>query len=257
MSAPLVPRCAAPRLFLVSLGCGKNLADSEILLGLATQKGWQIVDEPAQADCILVNTCAFIQPAKEEAIDTILEMARYKEEGVCQTLVVAGCLAQRYADELARELPEVDRFIGTGELMAFVTILEGRSEQRISVDRPVFLPTLNTPRVLATPFYTANVKIADGCSTVCGFCAIPKIRGPQKSRALDDIIGEVLRLREMGVRELCLIAQETSSYGSDRRDGASLVALLARPELAEGDHWVRVHYLHPARVTDELLDAMQ
>ncbi len=251
-------RKACGRVHFVSLGCPKNRVDTEVLLGLSERAGWRMEPTPERADVIVVNTCAFILPAREESIETILEMAEHKR-GRCKKLIVAGCLAQRYAEELARELPEVDHFIGTGALAALPEMLgEGESgrARRIAVEGRSFLMRHDTPRRLSTPPWTAYVKLSEGCSNACAFCAIPGIRGPQVSRSMEDIRKEARGLLDAGVVELNLIGQNTSAYGRDRSDGASLAGLLRQPEFRSGRHWTRVHYLYPHDVQDELLDAM-
>lgn len=245
------------RIHFVSLGCAKNLVDTEVLMGLAEAKGWVIEPEAEAAEMIVVNTCAFIGPAKEESIETILELAAYKQSGALTKLVMAGCLSQRYADELAKEMPEVDMFIGTGDQAAFDSLLAGSEDKRISVSRPEFLLDAKTPRLRATPFYAANVKLSEGCSNVCAFCIIPRLRGPQRSRSMGDILAEVRGLLDSGVRELCLIGQNTSAYGEDLPECPSITNLLRVPELAQGDHWVRLHYLYPGGVKDELIEAIR
>ncbi|RJO64384.1 MAG: 30S ribosomal protein S12 methylthiotransferase RimO [Myxococcales bacterium] len=247
---------AGRRLYVVSLGCDKNLVDSEVLMGVAERAGCVLTADPEDADVILVNTCAFIGPAKEESIDAILDVARYKKEGRCRMLVVAGCLAQRYPDELAEELPEVDHFLGTGDLLSFSQLLAPSAAPRLTIGRPRYLLDADAPRVAATPFYTANVKVSEGCSSGCSFCIIPKLRGSQRSRPIDDLAAEVRRLKQRGVSEICLIGQDVSAYGLDRKDGTTLARLLREPELAQGDHWLRLHYLYPRRVDGELLDAI-
>ncbi len=239
----------------VSLGCAKNLVDTEVLLGLSERAGWTIVPDPAAAEAIVVNTCAFVGDAKEESVDTILEMAEFKQSGRCRILIMAGCLAQRYATDLTDDLPEVDHFIGTGDLLTLEQILMGEGT-RLHIGRPGFLLDADTPRRLATPPYTANIKLAEGCSCGCAFCIIPKLRGPQKSRSMADIWQEVEQLKAQGVMEFNLIAQNLSAYGEDRRDGASLAKLIEHPSLAEGSHWTRLHYLYPHWVNDDLLQAM-
>jgi len=239
----------------VSLGCSKNLVDTELMMGQATTLGWEIVAELEEAEIIVVNTCAFIEPAKEESIETILEIAELKESGKLKTLVMAGCLAQRYAKEMQEELSEVDVFIGTGELEKIKNVINGTAN-RVELGKQSFLAKAETPRVLATPYYTANLKISEGCSNTCAFCVIPKIRGFQKSRSLNDIIAETGKLLKDGVRELCIIGQNVSAYGDDLENSDNLVKLLQQPELVEGDHWVRLHYLYPNRVTKEVIQAM-
>jgi len=241
-------------IYLASFGCDKNLVDSELMLGMAVSEGWASTVEPRKADVILVNTCSFINDAREESVDAILELAQYKRKST--RLVVAGCLAQRYPKELAKELPEVDHFIGTGELPYLKDILGGVKPQRVKVGRPEFLPDADTPRVLSTPPYTAFVKISEGCSSACSYCVIPQLRGPQKSRPISDIAREAERLLESGVMELNLVGQNLGTYGDDLKDGSNLAALLRHPTLARGRHWVRLLYLYPQRINSELLDAI-
>jgi len=241
-------------IYLASFGCDKNLVDSELMLGLAASEGWSSTVEPQKADVILVNTCSFINDAREESVDAILELAQHKRRKA--RLIVAGCLAQRYPKELAKELPEVDHFIGTGELPYLKEILRGVKPERVKVGRPDYLPDADTPRILSTPPYTAFVKISEGCSSACSYCVIPQLRGPQKSRTIDDIAREVERLLAAGAVELNLVGQNLGTYGDDLTDGSDLTALLRHPVIARGNHWVRLLYLYPQRITPALLDAI-
>ncbi|NLM25872.1 MAG: 30S ribosomal protein S12 methylthiotransferase RimO [Firmicutes bacterium] len=242
---------------LVSLGCAKNLVDSEIMLGYLDQDGFQIVSDPAEADVIIVNTCGFIGPAKEESIDSILEMAEYKTTGRCRCLIVTGCLSTRYKDELWQEMPEIDGLLGTNEMdkvtEVIKQVLSGQrvinlSQQYFSYDNP------NIPRVISTGNHTAYLKIAEGCDHQCSFCAIPLIRGPYRSRQPQSILQEAEILASNGVKELILIAQDTTRYGLDLNN-VSLVTLLK--DLVKLDiPWIRLMYTYPHTFSDELLDLM-
>ena len=242
---------------LVSLGCAKNLVDSEIMLGYLEQDGFQIVSDPAEADVIIVNTCGFIGPAKEESIDSILEMAEYKTTGRCRCLIVTGCLSTRYKDELWQEMPEIDGLLGTNEMdkvtEVIKQVLSGQrvinlSQQYFSYDNP------NIPRVISTGNHTAYLKIAEGCDHQCSFCAIPLIRGPYRSRQPQSILQEAEILASNGVKELILIAQDTTRYGLDLNN-VSLVTLLK--DLVKLDiPWIRLMYTYPHTFSDELLDLM-
>ncbi len=242
---------------LVSLGCAKNQTDAETMLAILQDKGYGIVNEPDMADVIIVNTCGFIDSAKQESIDAILEMAEYKTDGICKLLIATGCLAERYANDILSELPEVDAVLGTGDYDRIAEIILSAEE---SDKTPVITNNINRtpecelPRVLLTPPYSAYLKIADGCDNNCTYCAIPKIRGHFRSRAIADIIAEAHELAERGVKELILIAQDTTRYGTDI--GASLASLL--DELAKIDkiEWIRVHYYYTEAITKELIDTM-
>jgi ribosomal protein S12 methylthiotransferase len=244
---------------VVSLGCAKNQVDSEVMLGLLEQAGHTLVEEVSDADAIVVNTCAFVEPAREEAIDALLEMAELKRSGSCRRLICAGCLAQRYADQLAAELPEVDAFVGADSVQDIVAAVSNGTPVRVfrrHADGGSFLLNSRTPRVRAGPAWLAYVKLAEGCDHACSFCAIPAIRGPQQSRPIEDVLAEARRLIEEGVRELNLIAQDTSNYGADLYGEPALAQLLCRLGALGFDGWVRALYLHPARITDELLAAI-
>lgn len=238
---------------VVSLGCEKNRVDTEHMLGLLAGSNAALVDEPAEADVIIVNTCGFINDAKQESIDTILEMAKYKQSG-CSALIVTGCLAQRYATELAEELPEVDAFLGVASysrlLEAIQSALTGK--RYVNCDR---VDGELTARVLTTPGHMAFVRISDGCENRCSYCAIPIIRGGIKSRPMDSILSEISDLKAAGVSEAILIAQDTTRYGEDmgRRMLPELVDKAAR--IMEGG-WLRVMYCYPDGITDELIEAM-
>jgi ribosomal protein S12 methylthiotransferase len=241
---------------IVSLGCARNLVDSEVMAGLLQQDHYQMVSEPADADVVLVNTCGFIDAAKAESIDTIIEIARLKEEGRIKKLVVAGCLAQRYPQELAKELPEVDLFIGTGEVPKIVEILqrqEADDNRRQYVGIPQYLYDHATPRVRTTPSYTAFLKVSEGCDHKCAFCIIPQLRGPHRSRSIDSVINETVLLAQGGVKEINLIAQDLTAYGRDRKDGTTLFGLLKKmidvPEVV----WIRLLYAYPNFLDDPLL----
>ena len=243
---------------MVSLGCAKNRVDSENLLGMLRERGYEIVADPAQADVIFVNTCGFIEAAKEESIDTIFEMAEYKKTGRLQKLFVTGCLAQRYGDTLFQEMPEVDGFMGVSDYARLYDMLDDAEHG----ERPLYMADgerfLNCGRVLTTAPWAAYVKISDGCNNRCTYCAIPLIRGAYASRPFDDIVAECERLAGQGVTEITLIAQDTSRYGCDLGDGTLLLpALLRRVSEIEGVHWVRVLYCYPDTTTDALLDEIQ
>ena len=241
----------------VSLGCSKNRVDSEVLLGLLREHGYRIVQDPAKAETIVVNTCGFILPAKEESISTIFEMAEYKQTGKLKTLIVTGCLVQRYGDELKAEIPEIDILMGVAEYSRIFEAIE----QANAGNRPLFIDEgdrfFKSPRVLTTPPYSAYVKISDGCDNRCAYCAIPLIRGAYHSRPYDDIVDECRTLVQNGVHELTLIAQDTSRYGNDFPEKKLLLPSLLR-DVHEIDalHWLRVLYCYPDTVNEELLDAM-
>ena len=282
---------------MVSLGCPKNLVDSEVMLGLAQQAGHELTRDPAGAEVLVVNTCAFIDKAKQESVDAILEMAEFKKTGACKTLVVAGCLAERYRDELKAQIPEIDAILGTGDVPAIVEALGGpaapapraRGSGVIQILRksgeavaakpgsvlptPPTLPTLptpppvstalptylydaETPRLLATPRHYAYIKIAEGCDYKCGFCIIPKLRGHYRSRPHDSIVREAEALAARGVKELLLISQDTTFYGIDRGERGALARLLGALQQVDGIEWIRLLYLYPTTIGDDVLDAM-
>lgn len=242
---------------MVSLGCAKNRVDSEVILGTLKEAGYEIVSDPAEAEIIFVNTCGFIEPAKEESIEAIFEMAKYKEKGRLQKLFVTGCLAQRYIDDLYREMPEVDGFMGVADytrLLEMMQEAEAGGRPRYVCDGERFF---HAERVLTTPAYSAYVKISDGCDNRCSYCAIPLIRGPYHSRPFDSIVEECRELAARGVTEITLIAQDTSRYGNDFPEGKLLLPeLLEAVSAIEGVHWVRVLYCYPDTTDDRLLDAI-
>lgn len=244
----------------ISLGCSKNLVDTEVMLGIIQQNGIELVNDPAEADILIVNTCAFIESAKTESITTVLNMAEYKEpgKGKCKSVIIAGCLGQRYGQELLDDLPEADGIIGTGSwnriMEAINETLAGNrvvitSENEIIYDASV-------PRIPTTPAYTAYVKIAEGCNNRCAFCAIPLIRGKFRSRTIEDIHQEVQQLVDNGVREIVLIAQDTTNYGHDLYGKPSLAALLKDLCQIKDIKWLRTLYSYPKFFTDELIDLL-
>jgi len=240
----------------VSLGCPKNLVDSEVMMGQLVAKGHELTSHPDQAEVLVVNTCSFIDPAKKESVDTILEMAEYKKVGRARKLIVAGCLVERYRGDIREEMPEVDALIGTNELDRIVALCEGM-EPAAGVAEPYLYHDL-TPRVLATPRHFAYIKIAEGCDHPCTFCVIPQYRGKFRSRRFESVISEATRLFEQGVREINLIGQDTTCYGEDfgLNDGlAHLLARLARIETAHRK-WIRFLYAYPNKITQKLLDTL-
>jgi ribosomal protein S12 methylthiotransferase len=244
------------RVGLVSLGCPKNLVDSEVMLGRLQARGHQLVPDAQDADVIVVNTCAFIDRAKQESIDTILEMAREKETGRARRLVVTGCLAQRYDQELRREIPEIDASLGTGQVEDIVRAVEGEGTSVDADVTPTWVYDHVAPRVMTTAGHTAYLKISEGCDYSCPFCIIPTLRGKHRSRAPEDVVAEARALAERGVKELVLIAQDSTRYGLDRglRDG--LAPLLRALGAVDGIQWIRVMYAYPATMSDRILDAI-
>ena len=242
----------------ISLGCSKNLIDTEVMLGILQENNFELTNEPAEADVLIVNTCAFIQSAKEESINTILTMAGYKDikQGKCQALIVAGCLGQRYKQELLDELPEADAIVGTG---AWHRIMEA-VEEALKGNRIVIDGENNTiydaacPRIPTTPAHTAYIKIAEGCNNRCAFCAIPLIRGKYRSRKIEDICTEARNLAAKGVKEIVLIAQDTTNYGHDIYGKPSLVELLKEIVKVDGIKWIRTLYSYPRFFSDELIE---
>ena len=258
---------------LISLGCPKNLVDSEVMLGLAQGAGHELTRDAAEADVLVVNTCAFIDKAKQESVDTILEMAELKKTGKCKTLVVTGCMAERYRDELKAQIPEIDAVLGTGEVPAIVGAIGGQAPSPVRLlrangepvpmagpapapERPTYIYDADTPRLLATPRHYAYLKIAEGCDYKCAFCIIPTLRGGYRSRTADSIVAEAERLAAGGLKELLLISQDTTFYGIDRGERGALAALLRRLDKVSGLEWIRLLYLYPTTITDDVLDAI-
>jgi ribosomal protein S12 methylthiotransferase len=264
---------------LVSLGCPKNLVDSEVMLGLARDAGHELTQDASEAEVLVVNTCAFIDKAKQESVDTILELARHKHTGACQRLIVTGCLAERYREDLMAEMPEIDAVLGTGEVPQIVQAIGGgvalngstsplafyRSNQPpatrhqppgTSHQPPAYIYDADTPRVFATPRHYAYVKVAEGCDYACAFCIIPTLRGNYRSRPEESIVREARRLAANGVKELLLISQDTTFYGIDRRERGALPRLLRQLNEVEGIEWIRLLYLYPTTIDDATLAAM-
>ncbi len=251
----------AKKVHIVSLGCPKNLVDSEVMAGILAGNGYRLTDQPEEANILLVNTCAFILPAREEAISEILRMAAWKQQGdgPCSFLVVTGCLPQRYGRELVEALPEVDLFLGTAEVPHIGLHLDsllsgiGKKRPRSVVGRPAFLMNASHRRLISTPAGSAYIKIADGCSNRCAYCVIPSIRGKARSRSIDDIVNEAEGLAARGIRELIVTAQDTTAYGLDRKEKPTLSGLLRGLAAVDGLSWIRLLYTHPTRLTTELL----
>jgi len=242
----------------ISLGCPKNQVDSEVMLGGLTQDGFVLRDDPATSEIIIINTCGFIEDAKKESIDTILEMSEHKKTGSCRLLVVAGCLPQRYKGELAKSLPEVDLFLGVGDLPKLVeSINKHVGTQQVEVGRPDYLYDHASPRVLTGRSHAAYVKIAEGCFHGCSFCVIPRIRGKYRSRPMQSIVSEVDDLLSRGVREINLIAQDSTAYGGDLGDGTSLAALLEGLVALGGDKWIRLLYAYPHGFPEDVVSVMR
>ncbi|WP_031472619.1 30S ribosomal protein S12 methylthiotransferase RimO [Agathobaculum desmolans] len=246
-----------PKIGLISLGCAKNLVDSEHMLFLLRTAGWEITEDMAEADVGVVNTCGFIEAAKSEAIETILETAQYKQSGCMKGLVVTGCLVQRYADEIRAELPEVDAICGTG---SYENIVEAANAalggQKAAYLADMASAALDGTRDRLTPPYTAYFKIAEGCSNRCGYCIIPKLRGPYRSRGMEALLEEAQALAESGVKELIVIAQDITKYGMDLPEHKRLLPELLRRLCRMDFTWVRLHYLYPDQITEELIDVI-
>jgi ribosomal protein S12 methylthiotransferase len=276
----------------LSLGCPKNLVDGEVMLGIARDAGHTITPDASEAEVIVVNTCAFIDSAKQESIDAILEMAALKRGGGCARLVVTGCLAERYRDELKREIPEIDALLGTGEVPLILDAIGMRDPgsgirssdnavplklfrssdvaqsaaqlsdripdpgSRIPVAKPTYIYDADTPRLLTTPGHFAYVKIAEGCDYTCAFCIIPTLRGSYRSRTAESVVREARAFAERGVRELLLISQDTTFYGIDRGERGALARLLRELNAIDGLEWIRLLYLYPTTITDDVLDAI-
>src|SRR5687768_7800265 len=246
----------------ISLGCPKNLVDSEVMMGRLKQEGYEITSDAAEAETLVVNTCGFIDAAKKESIDAILEAARLKSEGKCQRLVVAGCLVERYRDELRAEMPEVDAFIGTSQLGDITKAADSRVDARSLPVLPLgnqtatYLYDESTPRVLATPGHFAYVKIAEGCDRPCAFCFIPQMRGHFRSRRFGSVLAEAQQLAGQGVKELILVAQDSSRYGEDLGERDALAQLMRELCRVEGVEWVRVMYTYPTHISDAFLDVL-
>lgn len=244
---------------LISLGCAKNLVDSELMLGSMTEGGWQLSPDPEDSDLLIVNTCGFIQPAVEEAISEIFQLVLIKEKSAGTRIAVVGCLVQRYKEQLAEDLPEVDLFVGTEAAADLATIIDkledGSLESRVVLPER-FLMNSGMARVLSTPPFRSLMKITEGCSNNCSYCMIPAIRGPLRSRPISDLVQEAINLENFGVKELSLIAQDSTAYGNDLSESATLVELLK--DLLQGTAipWFRLLYLYPSGVTDELLQLM-
>jgi ribosomal protein S12 methylthiotransferase len=281
-------RQSAMKIGFVSLGCPKNLVDGEVMLGYAQEAGHEITANPADAEVIVVNTCAFIDNAKQESIDAILEMAQQKRDGRCSRLVVTGCLAERYRDELRKEIPEIDAVLGTGEVPQIVDAIETPRRSEVggrrsepggavapltfhrsrrtsdasarppasSLPPPTYIYDAATPRVLTTPKHFAYVKVAEGCDYTCAFCIIPTLRGEYRSRTRESIVAEARALAARGVKELLLISQDTTFYGIDRQERGALAKLLRELNAVDGLEWIRLLYLYPTTITDDVLAAM-
>jgi len=247
----------------VSLGCPKNRVDTEVMLGHTVGAGHRLVEAPEEAEVIVVNTCGFIGEAKQESIDAILEMARHKETGTCRRLVVAGCLSQRYPQELSKDMPEVDHFLGTDEVGLIADAIAGRAERVQVLETPRYLYDDQAPRQHSLARHTAYVKIAEGCDRPCAFCIIPKLRGPQRSREPESVRREIESLAAAGTKEVCLVAQDLTTYGTDLEPSSAwgggvptLASLLSDLAQIDGIRWLRLHYAYPSVCDNELLDVV-
>ena len=249
--------------FFTSLGCSKNLVDSQVMLGHLGLGGFEMTDDPAMATAIIVNTCSFIDAAKQESIDTILDLADYKDpsKGKCEALVVAGCMAQRYAYELEKDLPEADLIIGTGEYNKIVPLLvalrEGKLETKSHVEIPRFIHTEYDPRLNTGPGYMAWLKISEGCNRNCTFCIIPTLRGKLRSRSVNSLVAEAKNLAASGVKEFNLISQDLSDYGVDLSEENNIKNLLKGLEAVEGVEWIRLFYFYPDELTDDVIEVIR
>ncbi len=246
-------------IYFTSLGCEKNLVDSQVMLGYLGLGGFKVTDSPSSAEVIIVNTCSFIEAAKQESIEVILSNADYKnkDQGVCKALVVAGCMAQRYSIELEKELPEVDLIIGTGEYhkinKLLVALEDGKLEKKSFVEIPKFIHTEFDPRLNTSPSYMAWLKVSEGCNRNCTFCIIPTLRGELRSRTVESLVVEAKKLVETGVKEINIISQDLSSYGVDLDDSNNLLSLIEGMESIEDLNWVRLFYYYPDELTDEII----
>ena len=250
------------QIFCASLGCDKNLVDTEKMLGLLEQEGYRFTDDESQADVILVNTCCFIGDAKEESVNTILEMARFKETGSAKALIVTGCLAQRYQKEILEEIPEVDAVLGTTSWEEIVPVVKELLEEKKETHVTCFhsldeLSGTGKPRILTTGGHYAYLKIAEGCDKRCTYCIIPYLRGPYRSVPMEDLVREAEELARQGVKELILVAQETTLYGVDLYGKKSLPQLLERLAQIPGIYWIRIQYCYPEEITDELIETIR
>lgn len=239
------------KIYIESLGCSKNLVDSELILGSLTKSGHQISSED-EAEVIIVNTCGFIGDAKKESLDAILDLSEYKKTGACKKLIVTGCMVERYSEELSKEIPEVDAFWGTGNILNINNALEQETNRKFKTYPPGTIYDPDSPRVMLTPTHSAFVKVSEGCSRTCSFCIIPKMRGIMKSRSIDSIVGEIDSLAHQGVGEINLIAQDMTSYGRDI--GTNLEKMLREASMVDGIDWIRIHYWYPWGITDSLVD---
>lgn len=245
------------KVHLISLGCARNRVDSEVMLGTLFKAGWDPTDYPGEADAIVINTCGFIDSAKEESVDTILQAAEHKKQNPDLKLVVAGCLTQRYRGQLAKGLPEVDLFVGTDQFPRIGEFLADRgklSEERLQAARSHYIYSEHIPRVNTLARHSAYVKVAEGCQHSCSFCIIPAIRGKLRSRSVESVVNEVRSLTEEGVIEINLIAQDLAAYGRDRKDGADLLGLLRALVGIEKLRWIRLLYVYPENISGEFLD---
>jgi ribosomal protein S12 methylthiotransferase len=245
---------------MVSLGCPKNLVDAEVMLGVLAGKGYQITTDEKEADVIIVNTCSFIKEAREESVDAILDLADRKHDGKCKTLIVAGCMPQRYQEELAAELPEVDIFIGTGDYPRVAEILaaDNRKAGQVKyIGDPNYIYDETLPRLNSSPNWYAYLKIGEGCSNCCTYCVIPSIRGSYRSRPQESLIEEATRLVKGGVREIILVSQDITRYGSDLEQGESLASLIRKLAKIDGLGWIRLLYAYPDGIDDELIDLLK
>lgn len=248
------------KIALESLGCSKNLVDAEIMMGILNRKGYKLVGNMEEADIALVNTCGFIESAKQESIDTILEIAQLKETANLKLLIVTGCLAQRYSEELKAEIPEIDAIVGTGSYQNIDEIVAGLEKENkiVSLNDIEFAFNEELPRYVSTPSYMAYLKISEGCDKHCTYCIIPKLRGKQKSRKMEDIISEAKDLASRGVKELVVIAQDSTTYGTDIYNGeAKLPQLLEELAKIEGIKWIRIMYSYPESITEELVQVIK
>ena len=242
------------KILLISLGCDKNLVDSEVMLGILSQNGHEITNDETEAEVCIINTCAFIRDAQEESINTIIEMGRLKETGRLKKLIVTGCLSERYKDEILSELPEIDTILGAANYDAIAAAIY--SDDRAILSDKNYMPDGRLSRLVTTTAAMAYLKIAEGCSKFCTYCAIPYIRGAYRSVPMDDLIIQAERLAAEGIRELVLVAQETTIYGTDIYGEKKLPELLKRLCLIDGIEWIRLLYCYPEEITDELIDVM-